>query len=57
MDHARECWVDMRIWEKEYYKTKCDESWGWVENIHSTYIPFDYVVLCLEDLTVKYEEE
>ena len=56
-EHARECWVDTNIWEKEY-KTKDEERYkGWVAGIHPTYLPLDTIAHWLEDLATKYEDE
>ena len=48
--HARNCWVDKKVWEKAY-KTKDDERYkGWIECIHPTYLPFDEILPWLDDL-------
>ena len=56
MEHVRECRVDNFFWEKAY-KTEDEERWSWVAYMHPTYLPFDYVVVWLEDLATMYENE
>ncbi|GMH76012.1 hypothetical protein TL16_g06942 [Triparma laevis f. inornata] len=53
--HARECWSDEKVWEKDF-KTKDEEIWkGWIETIHPTYLPFDLMTQWLKRLVEKFE--
>ncbi|GMI05280.1 hypothetical protein TrVE_jg3836 [Triparma verrucosa] len=55
--HARDCWKDKKIWSKKR-KTKEDDIWGWVENIHPTYLPFDMLTTWIcETLVGKCEDK
>jgi len=55
--YVRGCWKGERIWEK-VFPTKDSEIWGWVGEIHPTYLPSDMLTpwIC-ETLVGKYKDK